>query len=118
MLKRTSALQPAAPKPTHKKPVPKRNVGAERKSTINEDLLPPNKVLLLQNIPQEVNADVLTQIFEAFSGFQEVRMVPGRRGIAFVEYDSDREATVAKNGTTGMSLSGNQIKVTFARKAS
>ncbi|EPY50469.1 U1 snRNP-associated protein Usp102 [Schizosaccharomyces cryophilus OY26] len=117
-LKRTGALQPPAPKPAHKKQPVKRTAPGERKLNINEDLLPPNKVLLLQNLPQEVTAEILTQIFEAYQGFQEVRMVPGRRGIAFVEYDTEREAGIAKNGTTGMALSGNQVKVTFARKAS
>ncbi|EPX71604.1 U1 snRNP-associated protein Usp102 [Schizosaccharomyces octosporus yFS286] len=117
-LKRTGALQPPAPKPAHKKQPVKRAAAGERKFNINEDLLPPNKVLLLQNLPQEVTAEILTQIFEAYQGFQEVRMVPGRRGIAFVEYDTEREAGIAKNGTAGMALSGSQVKVTFARKAS
>jgi len=45
-------------------------------------------------------------------------MVPGRRGIAFVEYDAETGAISAKENTAGMALGdgGQIIKVTYQRQ--
>ncbi|KAF2103437.1 hypothetical protein NA57DRAFT_33144, partial [Rhizodiscina lignyota] len=85
---------------------------------IPDEYLPPNKVLFVQNIPDSYDVDALTVIFSRFEGFQEVRVVPNRPGIAFVEYDGIDGAISAKERTTGMPL-GEQarpIKVTFQRQ--
>jgi len=55
-------------------------------------------------------------IFARFEGFREVRLVPGRKGIAFVEYESETGAISAKEGTAGMVLEGTPIKVTYQRQ--
>ncbi|PBP17752.1 RNA recognition domain-containing protein [Diplocarpon rosae] len=74
-------------------------------------------ILFLQNLPEDYDIDALTAIFGRFEGFREVRLVPGRRGIAFVEYDNEAGAITAKENTAGMSLSESQaMKVTYQRQ--
>lgn len=91
------------------------NAGAA--AVIPDEYLPPNKILFLQNLPEEYEVDALTSIFGRFEGFREVRLVPGRRGIAFVEYDGEAGAISAKENTAGMTLGEGQVmKVTYQRQ--
>ncbi|TVY26564.1 U1 small nuclear ribonucleoprotein [Lachnellula hyalina] len=120
LLKRPGLPDPAAaPRPI------KTTRGAGLKSSnpagaavIPDEYLPPNKILFVQNLPDEYDIDALTAIFGRFEGFREVRLVPGRRGIAFVEYESETGAISAKENTAGMALGAeNQlIKVTYQRQ--
>ncbi|KAK9330315.1 hypothetical protein V1520DRAFT_369635 [Lipomyces starkeyi] len=89
---------------------------AKRVAGPPDELLPPNKILFLQNLPDDIAADRLTEAFEKFPGFFEVRLVPGRKGIGFVEYETDENAVVAKEGTVGITFSDKKAKITFARK--
>lgn len=82
-----------------------------------DEYLPPNKILFVQNLPDDYDVDALTSVFGRFDGFREVRLVPGRRGIAFVEYENEAGAISAKESTAGMQLNGGQsIKVTYQRQ--
>ncbi|TVY87488.1 U1 small nuclear ribonucleoprotein [Lachnellula willkommii] len=120
LLKRPGLPDPAAaPRPI------KTTRGAGLKSSnpagaavIPDEYLPPNKILFVQNLPDEYDIDALTAIFGRFEGFREVRLVPGRRGIAFVEYEGETGAISAKENTAGMALGAeNQlIKVTYQRQ--
>jgi hypothetical protein len=87
-------------------------------AVIPDEYLPPNKILFVQNLPDEYDIDALTAIFGRFEGFREVRLVPGRRGIAFIEYESETGAISAKENTAGMALGdGSQVmKVTYQRQ--
>ena len=60
----------------------------------------------------------MTGIFGRYEGFREVRLVPGRRGIAFVEYEAEAGAISAKENTAGLTLgdAGQTIKVTYQRQ--
>lgn len=78
--------------------------------------LPPNKVLFLQNLPDSTTKEQLAQIYGQFDGFREVRMVPGRKGIAFVEYDMEGQAGLARVNTAKLVLEDRQVSVTFQRK--
>ncbi|KAK9452067.1 uncharacterized protein V1518DRAFT_49204 [Limtongia smithiae] len=90
---------------------------AKRMATsLADELLPPNKILFLQNLPDDITSDQLTAVFDKFPGFFEVRLVPGRKGIAFVEYFADDEAVVAKEGTHELEFSDKKTRITFARK--
>lgn len=83
-----------------------------------DEYLPPNKILFVQNLPDDYDIDSLTDIFARFEGFREVRLVPGRRGIAFVEYEAEAGAISAKEQTAGMALgeSNKLMKVTYQRQ--
>ena len=87
-------------------------------AVVPEEYLPPNKILFLQNLPEDYDVDGLTAIFGRFEGFREVRLVPGRKGIAFVEYEAEAGAISAKESTAGMALGeeGKVIKVVYQRK--
>ncbi|KAF2143685.1 uncharacterized protein K452DRAFT_267981 [Aplosporella prunicola CBS 121167] len=98
--------------------------GAGLKSTggaaavIPDEYLPPNKTLFVQNLPDGYDVEALTAIFSRFEGFREVRVVPGRKGIAFVEYEADTGAISAKEKLGGMPLGeeGKPMKVTYQRQ--
>ncbi|RUP47735.1 RNA-binding domain-containing protein [Jimgerdemannia flammicorona] len=84
---------------------------------IPDEYLPPNKILFLQNLPDATTDAMLAALFQQYPGFREVRMVPGKTGIAFVEYDSEPQASVAKDNLNAFQISlTHQIKVTFAKK--
>ncbi|WEW60971.1 hypothetical protein PRK78_006460 [Emydomyces testavorans] len=92
--------------------------GAAAAPVIPDEYLPPNKILFLREVPESYDADGLTAIFGRFEGFREVRMVPGRKGIAFVEYDNEAGAISAKEATSAMALgeNGKPIRVTYQRQ--
>ncbi|KAK6600084.1 RNA recognition domain-containing protein [Botrytis cinerea] len=87
-------------------------------AVVPDEYLPPNKILFVQNLPEEYDVDMLTSIFGRFEGFREVRLVPGRKGIAFVEYETETGSIGAKENTAGMALGDEQkvIKVTYQRQ--
>ncbi|KAH8808898.1 hypothetical protein F5884DRAFT_676415 [Xylogone sp. PMI_703] len=87
-------------------------------AVVPDEYLPPNKIIFVQNLPDEYDIDALTAIFGRFEGFKEVRLVPGRRGIAFIEYESETGAISAKENTAGMTLGEENkvIKVTYQRQ--
>jgi RNA recognition motif-containing protein len=84
---------------------------------IPDELLPPNHILFIQHLPTTGSTQQrLQSSFGSFMGFKEVRMIPGRHDIAFVEFESEQEAANAKSSLNGMQIDGNMIKVTFSRK--
>jgi RNA recognition motif-containing protein len=60
------------------------------------DLQIPNKVLLVTNIPSSIGEEQLFSHFNKYVGMVEVRMVPSRPDIAFVEYDNEAQSAKAK----------------------
>lgn len=69
-------------------------------------------------MPEDYDIEALTAIFSRFEGFREVRLVPGRKGIAFVEYEAETGAISAKENTAGIALGDAQqvLKVTYQRQ--
>lgn len=52
-----------------------------------------------------------------FPGFREVRLVPGRHDIAFVEFENEMQATAAKDALQGFKITPtNAMKIAFAKK--
>lgn len=91
--------------------------GPAAAAVVPDEYLPPNKILFVQNLPDDCDVEALTGVFGRFEGFREVRLVPGRRGIAFVEYENEAGAISAKENTAGMQLNGGKnIKVTYQRQ--
>jgi hypothetical protein len=91
---------------------------ATASAVVPDEYLPPNKTLFVQHLPDDYDVDAVTSIFGRFEGFREVRLVPGRRGIAFVEYEAEQGAITAKENTAGMTVGddGRNIKVTYQRQ--
>lgn len=52
-----------------------------------------------------------------FPGFKEVRLVPGRHDIAFVEFETEQQSGAAKNALQGFKITPTHaMKITFAKK--
>ncbi|CAE6411210.1 unnamed protein product [Rhizoctonia solani] len=82
-----------------------------------DEYLPPNKILFLQNLPTDVRQEQLLALFGQYPGLSEVRMIPTKKDIAFVEFVDEATSTVAKEALHNYKLDGeNKIKITFARK--
>ncbi|RNA43100.1 U1 small nuclear ribonucleo A [Brachionus plicatilis] len=77
----------------------------------------PNKILFLVNLPEDTEQTVLQMLFQPFAGFREVRLVPGRFDIAFVEFENEHLATIAKDALQGFKIAPtNAMKITYAKK--
>jgi len=78
---------------------------------------PPNQILFITNLPEETNEMMLSMLFNQFPGFKEVRLVPGRHDIAFVEFETDVQAAAAKDALQSFKITPtNAMKITFAKK--
>ncbi|RDA85053.1 hypothetical protein CP533_0899 [Ophiocordyceps camponoti-saundersi (nom. inval.)] len=93
-----------------------KQTGTAGSTVIPDEYLPPNKILFVQNVSEEYDVEALTALFRRFDGFREIRLVPGRRGIAFVEYEAEQGAIAAKENVAGMTLGNKAIKVTYQRQ--
>lgn len=114
-----STAAPAAKKTGGKKTGDTSSNGASDLASMGATgLEAPNKILFLMNLPEETaNQGTLQMLFQPFSGFKEVRLVPGRSDIAFVEFDSEQQSTIAKEALQGFKISPtNPIKITYAKK--
>ncbi|KAK6191436.1 hypothetical protein SNE40_003127 [Patella caerulea] len=78
---------------------------------------PPNQILFITNLPEETNEMMLSMLFNQFPGFKEVRLVPGRHDIAFVEFETEAQAGAAKDALQGFKITpSNAMKISFAKK--
>ncbi|CAG2238808.1 SNRPB2 [Mytilus edulis] len=78
---------------------------------------PPNQILFLTNLPEETNEMMLSMLFNQFPGFKEVRLVPGRHDIAFVEFENEVQSAAAKEALQGFKITPtNAMKISFAKK--
>ncbi|KAG5985327.1 hypothetical protein E4U55_006099 [Claviceps digitariae] len=98
------------------KPTSLKSTGPIASQVVPDEYLPPNKILFLQQIPEEYDVDALSAIYSRFEGFREIRFVPGRRGLAFVEYDGEQAAIAARESTSGMKLGDSSLKVSYQRQ--
>lgn len=97
-----------------------------------DEYLPPNKILFLQNLPETATKTALTDLFtqyvisspffgmvysrknaiRRYPNLVEVRMIPTKKDIAFVEYADEASSGVAKDALHNYKLDGEQkIKV-------
>lgn len=105
------AQQPAQPA---QQPAPAQQAPAAP-SAIPEQ--PPNQILFLTNLPEETNEMMLSMLFNQFPGFKEVRLVPGRHDIAFVEFENEVQSAAAKDALQGFKITpSNAMKISFAKK--
>jgi len=121
--KQAATASHTAPKPVAADPkagVPAKGVAKPKPATgtvvIPDEYLPPNKILFIQNIPEDYGVESLTGLFGRYAGFKEVRTVPGRTNIAFVEYENEQSAIDAKQQTGSLTLGDKTIKVTYQRQ--
>ncbi|KAI9622801.1 hypothetical protein H4Q26_015085 [Puccinia striiformis f. sp. tritici PST-130] len=81
-----------------------------------DEYQPPNKILFIQNLPENAGKDALEVLFKQYPNLVEVRTIPGRSNIAFVEYVDATSSGVAKDALHNYKFDGeHKIKVTFAK---
>ncbi|KAM0746588.1 hypothetical protein T439DRAFT_293813 [Meredithblackwellia eburnea MCA 4105] len=85
-----------------------------------DEYLPPNKILFVQNLPDDTTKESLEALFSPYPNLTEVRTIPGRKNIAFVEFTDDSSSGVAREALHNMRLGQGdaalKIKVTFAKQ--
>ena len=70
----------------------------------------------MRDLPEEYTKDMLAAVWRRYTGYKDIRLVPGRAGIAFVEYEDENGAITAKEATSGITLGDKTVRVTFQRK--
>ncbi|WWC88307.1 uncharacterized protein L201_003215 [Kwoniella dendrophila CBS 6074] len=89
----------------------------KQKLQMPDEYLPPNSVLFIQNLPEGTTSDDLREVFEVHSGLVEIRTIPAKKDIAFVEFQDENSATLAKDALHNFKIDGEtKMKVTYARK--
>lgn len=98
-------------------PVPKRTVSSRAQANqLPDEYVPPNKILFLQQMPSSVTRTQLMDIFGALPNLYQVRTIPGRTDIAFVEFNDIPSSVAARDATNGYTFpTGERLKVSFAR---
>uniref|UniRef100_A0A8V0Z9Y2 Small nuclear ribonucleoprotein polypeptide B2 n=1 Tax=Gallus gallus TaxID=9031 RepID=A0A8V0Z9Y2_CHICK len=93
------------------------SANAANKKIIQVPDNPPNYILFLNNLPEETNEMMLSMLFNQFPGFKEVRLVPGRHDIAFVEFENECQAGAARDALQGFKITpSHAMKITYAKK--
>lgn len=84
-----------------------------------DEYLPPNKILFVQNLPDDTTKESLENLFKPYPNLIEVRTIPGRKNIAFVEFLDEASSGVAREALHNMKqggADGPKLKVTNAKK--
>jgi len=82
-----------------------------------DEYLPPNKILFIQNLPDTTTKEDLEELFKPYANLHDVRMIPGRKGIAFVEFIDEGSSGVAKDALHNHKVDDDhKMKVSFAKQ--
>lgn len=105
-------------KPETKKPDGSRPAQAPASSaSLQPKQLPPNKILFVENLPEQTTELMLSMLFQQYTGFKEVRTVPGKHGVAFVEFDNETDAGAAMTGLQHFKITPtNLMVISYAKK--
>jgi len=116
---RPKKIKPPKPAPEEKREKKKKNAANAESGNANTNTAeqPPNQILFLTNLPEETNEMMLSMLFNQFPGFKEVRLVPNRHDIAFVEFSTELQSSAAKEALQGFKITPTHaMKITFAKK--
>jgi len=116
---RPKKIKPPKPAPEEKREKKKKNAANAESGSANPNTAeqPPNQILFLTNLPEETNEMMLSMLFNQFPGFKEVRLVPNRHDIAFVEFSTELQSSAAKEALQGFKITPTHaMKITFAKK--
>ena len=93
-----------------------------------DEYLPPNKILFIQNLPDSITKEALEALFRQcvslihcgdeeakvrcrYPSMNEVRTIPGRKNIAFVEYEDENASSTARDALHNTKIQDMKIKV-------
>ena len=76
---------------------------AESSLTNGDSEAAPNRILFLTDLPSSYTEDteLISSLFSQHTGFKEVRLVPGRNDLAFVEFHHETTAVAARDSLNG-----------------
>lgn len=78
-------------------------------------LLPPNKVLLLQNLTAEhLDSTLMEAVFEKYDGFERIRLIKFRK-LAFIDFELEAQATLCLS-KIDVTEFGSKSLLTYAKK--
>ena len=77
---------------------------------------PPNHIIFLEHLPNDSTDEMVEVLFNQFEGYKEVRMIPTRKDLAFVEFATSANATKAKEALDKFQVTPtNVLKITYAK---
>jgi len=89
---------------------------AAKVARVEEEDIPPNKMLLASNLPPNITQTMLTRFFENAPGFLGVTIPEGGLGVAFVEFEDEVKAGESKEVLNGYKLGADMaLKLQFAK---
>lgn len=75
-----------------------------------------NHILFVENLPSNSTAEWVETIFKSQQGFIEVRMVPSKPGLAFVEFVDHVTSTQSMQTLQGWEVApGHALNITYAK---
>jgi len=93
------------------------NGGEQENSSQQLPPAAPNRILFVENLPKQCNDMMLSMLFQQYPGYKEARLVNGKPGIAFVEFEDAAQSAIAKQALHNFKITpSNNMKVTFARQ--
>lgn len=69
----------------------------------------PHRILFAQALPPDTSQDTLVSLFQPYPGFMEVRMVPGKKELAFIEFAEVVQAGIALQQLNGFKLNDTEV---------
>lgn len=76
----------------------------------------PSAILFVVGLAPTTTADTLTKHFSKFPNFREIRLVPGQKGMAFVEYGDENSSGAALVDSQNLVFDGQKALVSYAKK--
>lgn len=96
----SSLMNPSPTNPTQSHPPTSTSTSSSK-----SEPAPPSNILFAQNLPEECNEMMLAMLFRQYVGYQQIRMP--RSGLAFIEFESEPNATLALKGLNGFQITSN-----------
>ena len=77
----------------------------------------PNRILFVENLPEKCNNMMISMLFQQYEGYKEVRLVPNKPGIAFVEFESHAQSAQAMTALQNFKITPtNLMKITYSKQ--
>ena len=93
-------------------------VDTNNTTTISEPLMTsnnPSKILFAQNLPVACDEQMLATLFQHCAGLIDLRIVPGDKGMAFIEFENEIVSGIALRTLNGFQISDtNFLHLTYS----
>jgi len=108
---------PAPPVQPPPPPPPQKPAPGDKKAVENKEDDIPNRILFVENFPPETTPVALTLLFKQYLGFKDCRMIDGKPGIAFVEFNDQYQGGKAKDALQNFKITEqHKMKISYAKQ--